>query len=337
MIYAVLVFDESDTLIAKLENATSPQYNRSKNNADQVSFAVPRTDSKISEVVIGRRFEIVRYGGATDVLETSGYISEHGYSGEMYEISGFTEEIALSRYITPVSYGYPLSSEYATLADFFDEMSKRYEVVRIKDDWDSYDVPAESSNVDFTTNPTFVLLQGSGDPTVYPASGYITFRFQKSADELWERIRWVSDYDDEAGVTTTVEYRQGASAGAGAWSTPTPGALTDVVGLVPASQTDEYMDVKVNFATSSEETSPVLFSLEIIKSKAIDEVSSVTYEAAASSVSTPQIDASNRELLDLLIDVCEIVEWEFKLERGVLEMAESLGTNRFNEYSLVEE
>lgn len=335
MNYTVLLYDESNTLVAKLENATTPQYSRSKNSADQISFSFPREDDNLDEIVIGRRFEVVRFNVNGSIFEASGYISEHGYSGEEYVVNGFTEEIVLGRYLTPNNYGYPLWSEYATLDTLFDEFGKRYNVERIKFNWDAYDV--DSSNIDFTTNPTFVLLEGLGtDPETYPSSGYITFRFQKDAGEQWERIRWVSDYDDEAGVTTTIQYRQGATPGGGSFTSAQAGALTDVVGIVPASQDLEYMDVRVNFATSTEEASPVLFSLEVVKSLAIDEIDSVTYPPAASSVPTPQFDADNRSLLDVIIDVCEQAGWEFKVEERVLEFAESLGTSRLNDYSLVE-
>lgn len=334
MNYTVLVYDEANTLAAKIENATTPQYSRSKNSGDQVSFSFPRGDNKESEIVIGRRFEIVRYGISGNVFEASGYISEHGYSGEMFEVGGFTEEVILGRYLTPNNYGYPLWSENATLDALFDEFGKRYHVERIKGNWDAYDV--ESSNIDFTSNPTFVLLQGSGTPTVYPASGYVVFRFQKASTESWERIRWVSDYDEEAGVTTTVQYRQGSTPGSGSFTSATAGALTDVVGLVPSSPGAEYMDVRINFATSSEETSPVLFSLEVVKSEPIPEVDSVVYPGAASTVNTPQFEADNRPLLDVIIDVCEEAGWEFKLEQRVLEFGESLGVSRLNDYSLVE-
>jgi len=341
--YTVLVYNESNTLVAKLEDATTPEYSRSKNSGDQVSFSFPRGGQNESEIVIGRRFEIVRYGINGNVLEASGYISEHGYSGELFEVGGFTEEIALSRYLTPSNYGYPLWSENATLDTLFDQLGRRYDTERVKQNWADYSVSETNVNYTESSQPLdFVSLSGSGTPTVYDLTGSITFRFQKSSDELWERIRWVSDYDvndDGDGVTTKVSYQQGTTAGAGdvtAWTTPQAGALTDIVGLVVQNQEAEYMDVKVDFETTDEDVTPRLFALEVVKSLDINEIDSVSYTAAASSVATPSFSADNTSLLDLIIDVCEEAGWEFRLEQKVLEFGETLGTSRLNEYSLVE-
>ncbi|MCA1806957.1 MAG: hypothetical protein LC687_03770, partial [Actinobacteria bacterium] len=86
-----------NTIINEILDSDNELFNRAKNSADQVSISVPRLDQKIAEVKIGRRFEILRGGTDTDDLECTGYVSERGYSDEMFNISGFTEEIVLQR------------------------------------------------------------------------------------------------------------------------------------------------------------------------------------------------------------------------------------------------
>lgn len=336
--YSVILYDESGDRVARLENASNPTYSRSRNSADQVSLSLPRTDDKIDEIIIGRRFEILRnaVGGIPERLECSGVVASRGYSGENFTIEGFTEEVFLENYLTPVNYGYPLYSENATLDAFFDQFDRSFEVERVKYNWDDYDV--EVSNVEFSTDPSYVLLSeaSAGPPPVYESSGYITFRFEKTSDQEWDRIRWVSDYDEDSGVTTTIQYRQGASAGAGSFSTAEAGALTDVVGIIPADPDANFMDVRVNLATTNTAVTPRLFALEVIKRTPIPEVSSVSYTVGAASVETPGVEANQKSLLQTLIDVCDVTEWDFKLERGVLTFAESLGTSRVNDYVLIE-
>lgn len=336
--YSVIVYDESDNRVARLENVSNPRYSRSRNTADQVSISLPRTDPKIDEIIIGRRFEILRnaIAGVSERLECSAVISDRGYSGENFTIEGFTEEIYLENYLTPTSYGYPLYSENATLDTFFDQFDRSYEIERVKYNWDDYDV--EVSNVEFSTDPDYVILTESspGPPPVYNTSGYITFRFQKTNDQEWDRIRWVSDYDEDSGVTTTIQYRQGATAGSGSFGTAEAGALTDVVGIIPADPAANFMDVRVNFATTNTAITPRLFALEVIKRTPIDEVSSIVYDAGASSVETPGLEANQKSLLQVLIDACEVTNWDFKLERGVLTFSSDLGTDRTNDYALIE-
>lgn len=333
--YTVVLYNDSGEAVAALENATTPAYSRAKNTADQVKITVPRSDPKVDEVEIGMRFEILRQTSAGLEVEESGYVSEHGYDGDEYVINGLTEEILLSRVLTPAQFGYPLWSENATLDVFVENMLSRYVVERVKGNWSSY--VFDANNIDYLTAPEFVLLLGSGTPTTYPASGHITLRFQKDASESWDRFRWVSDYDEEGGVYTTVQYRQGANVteiNAASFTTATAGALTDIVGLIPASESLEYLDVRVNFATDTEKASPVLYALEVIK-RAPWEITNVDYPVDALSVVTPTVEADNSNFLDVLIDVCENVGWEFKVYNGELSIAETFGVDRTNEYTLV--
>lgn len=333
--YTVIIYDESGNRVAGLSEAGDPSYNRARNSADQISVKVPRKDSRIGEVKIGRRFEVIRVAGGTEEIEESGFISEHGYSGDWYEINGFTEEIFLSRYLTPVNYGYPFYSEAANLAELFTNFQNGFEVVRIKRDWSTYRV--DGSNEDFTSEPEIVLLTKNG---THPPSGYITFRFTKAASETWDRFRWVSDYDEKSGVTTTVQYRTAADVGSlgGFSNPPQAGLLTDIVGIVPGSRTDNVLEVRVNFETTNPDLSPVLYSFEVIKRTA--QIISVDYSTYATvdpvTVSTTPVEANNRNLLEILIDACEAVDWEFRVRDGILYLSEDLGVDRTNTYTLVE-
>lgn len=335
--YVVVIYDEDGNRVAALNEAANPSYSRARNAADQVSIQVPRKSNKVSEVKVGRRFEIILNTEAGERVETSGYISEHGYSGEWYEINGFTEEIYLSRFLTPAQYGYPFYSEQANLGAFFSNFFRGFETIQVKRDWATYSV--SETNVDYTTMPDVVSLSSTGTPRVYDSSGSITFRFTKDSDELWERIRWVSDYDEPSGFTSTVEYRTGDTVGTlGSWSVATAGALTDVVGLVVGSQSDNVLEVRVNLATTDTTGSSILYALEVVKRTAqIVTVDFTTLASEdASAIPAPAIEANRASLLDVLIDACEVVDWEFKLEDGTLYLSDNLGIDRTNTYALVE-
>lgn len=344
MIYSVIIFDEAGARVGVAKNATRPRYGRSKNAADQVSFSFPRSDllvePGVDPIVIrtGRRFEILRVSGTdTTVVEASGFISEHGYSGDMYEVSGFTEEILLSRYLTPAQFGYPLYSENQTIADLVAELDRTYISEQVKWDWANYLV--DSSNIDYATNPTFMLLTNlnPGGEAQYETSGYATFRFQKDSDETWDRFRWVGDYysGDQGEVKTEVSYRQADTIGGlGAFTTPVAGALTDVVGIIPANPDAVYTEVKVDFTTSNDEVSPVLFSLEMIKRKQAD-ITLVEVIGDASLLDTPGLEADHASFLDVLIAALEPHDWEFKVFDGKLSIAETFGSSRTNEFAVV--
>lgn len=377
MIYSITVFNESDERVAVLTNTGAPTYSRSKNTADQVFFQIPRNDPNISletfdgasftsdtiDVSVdsavytadtislatmqalfqpGRRFEINRISGPTTTyLECSGFVSANGYDGEYYTVEGFTEEILLTQMLTPAQYGYVLYSENANIGDLAEELSKAYVVEEIKWDWDDYIVA--STNIDTTTNPTFVILQSTGtDPETgvptYPASGSVTFRFQKDADQTWERFRWVSDYyeDDEGNeVTTKVSYRQANTIGGlGAFTTPQAGTLTDIVGIILADPDAVYTEIKVDFATTESTTSPVLFALEVIKREP-GTISSVTVTGDTSSLVTPGLSADNEPFFDVLSAALEPHGWEFQVVDYALEVKETFGVSRTNDFSVV--
>jgi len=372
VIYSVIVYDESGARVGVAKGATRPRYSRSKNAADQISFSFPRSDSlvKLTEsgsmdstyltmdldtirmdstvrlydatdpIVIrtGRRFEIIRSTGSDSVVvEASGFISEHGYSGDMYEVDGFTEEILLSRYLTPAQFGYPLYSENATIDELVAELDRTYISEQVKWDWANYLVG--SSNIDYTTNPTFMLLTNlnPGGEAQYVTSGYAIFRFQKDANEEWDRFRWVGDYysGDQGEVKTEVSYRQANTIGGlGSFTTPVPGALTDVVGIIVADPDAVYTEVRVDFTTSNDEVSPVLFSLEMIKRKQAA-ITSVEVIGDTSLLETPGLDADQATFLDVLIAALEPHGWEFKVFNGKLSIAETFGTSRTNDYAVV--
>ncbi|MCA1806956.1 MAG: hypothetical protein LC687_03765, partial [Actinobacteria bacterium] len=283
--------------------------------------------------------EILRGGTDTDDLECTGYVSERGYSDEMFNISGFTEEIVLQRYLTPVNYGYPLWSNYQTLDTLFNQIHKRYITERVKLNWADY-VSARSGVVYTELGvpldwASLATSGSSGEPVApFRTSGYIEFRFRKQADEMWERIRWVSDYEvgEEESLTTMVRYKVGADN----WSVATAGALTDIRGIEPTNQTGEFLEVRVDFATTDTEVTPRLFALEAIRSKPISEIEQVVYPPSAEDVETPSFDASEKSILDVCIDICEATGWEFRVVRGVLEFSEGFGESRLNDYSLVE-
>lgn len=372
MIYSVIIYDESGARVGVAKGATRPRYSRSKNAADQISFSFPRSDSlvKLDEsgsmdstyltmdldtirmdstvrlydatdpvvIRIGRRFEIIRSTGTNSVVvEASGFISEHGYSGDQYEVNGFTEEILLSRYLTPVQFGYPLYSENATIDELVAELDRAYVSEQVKWAWADYLV--SSSNIDYTTNPTFMLLTNlnPGGAAQYETSGFAVFRFQKNADEEWDRFRWVGDHysGDQGEVKVEVSYRQANTVGGlGSFTTPVAGALTDVVGIVVADPDAVYTEVRVDFTTSNDEVSPVLFSLEMIK-RAPTAITSISVAAGASSLETPGLDADQASFIDVLIAALEPHGWEFKVFDGTLSIAETFGTSRTNEYAVV--
>lgn len=334
--YTVIIYDESNQAVAALNDVTKPSYNRSKNSADEISVEIPRKSDKINEVKIGRRFEILRYLGSSSAVEESGYISEIGYSGDWYTMNGFTEEILLSRYQTPVNYGYPFYSEKADLGEFFDNFARGFEVVQAKGQWGNFDV--SSTNIDFTFDEYLLLDESS--PDVYETNGEVIFQFTKYSDQRWDRFRWVSDYDDESQVFTTVEYRVGATVGTlGAWSAETVGSLVDIVGIViAASATDNVLQIRVNFDTSDTSLTPRLFALEVIKRTA--PILNIDYTTLASedatTITTPAIEADSKTFLDLAIDACAVVGWEFKVIDSTLYFSENFGVNRTNDFVLVE-
>lgn len=334
--YIVMVYDSGGLLVAALENATNPSYSRAKNSADQVSISVPRGDPKASLIKAGQRFEIMRESSSGLSLETSGYISEHGYEGDEYIIEGYTEEILLSRYLTPAQFGWPLQLGSGNLAQLVEGMQSGYVVERVKGDW--VRGGTSTSGVDTTSNPEFVILAtDAADPSVLRESGWIALRFEKTDEQSWDRFRWVSDYDPKGVYTSTVQYRQGNDTfelAASGFTEETPGAAPDIQGIEVASKSARYLEVRVNLYTGDTSASPVLYALEAIKREPTA-ITGVSYPPEAASLTLPGIDADNKSFMDVMIDVCDALKWEFRVVDGTLEVAESFGTSRLNDYTLV--
>lgn len=334
--YAVVLYDQAGAATAVLENATTPTYSRAKNSADQVRVSVPRLDPKADLVEIGMRFEIIRRTSAGEVVEESGFVSEHGYDGDWYVINGFTEEIVLGRYLTPAQFGYPIVAENPTLDQFVENLQSGYVVERVKGNW--VRGGTSTNGIDTTSNPEFVILARQiSAPDEYRTSGWIALTFEKTSEQTWERFRWVSDYDPSGVVTSTVQWRTAtteAGLSAEPWTAEQPGSDIDVQGIVVSSQSDNFLEVRVNLYTTDTEVSPVLHSLEVIKREPSD-ITSVDYPVGASSVVVPALSADNASFLDLMIDVCENVGWEFRVFNGELSVAESFGVDRTNSYTLV--
>lgn len=334
--YTVLVYDASGSMVAALENATSPTYSRAKNSADQVSVSLPRSDVKASLLDVGQRFEIVRESSAGQVVEESGYIAEHGYTDDEYVIEGYTEEIILSRYLTPAQFGWPLQFGLSTLDALIENMQSGYVVERAKATWGLYSTT--ESLVDYASNPAFVILSKDASDNYFP-SGYITLRFEKTAEQTWERFRWISDYDSEKEtVTSTVQFRLAdtiAGLDTAAWSVATAGADTDIQGIEVVDNALKYLEVRVNLYTTKDDASPVLYSLEAIKREP-SAITGVDYVFAdANAVALPGMDADNKSFLDVLVDVFDSVGWEFKVSGGTLIAREKMGESRLNDYTLV--
>jgi len=360
--YAVVVFDEADEVVAVIENATAPEYNRSSNAADQVQFEVPREhvrflsqveppatgfdpQNKIQELKIGRRFEVIRgeVSSTPEILEVSGFISERGFDGEVFKVSGFTEESVLERFLTPSTFGYVLSSENETLADLVNEFTSSYSVERMKKGWS--DFIQEEDNIVYTESGSDldrILIDDVDVPFNGSKSGSFTARFELD-NELLERIRWVSDYDEEQGLTTKISYWVNDNDtfvpyNPSNYSTPVAGALTDITGLV-VNQSGKYVDVHFELETTQDEVSPAVYAVEVVKRKPIQLGGGplqVDVPAGAAGVATPGIEANNKSFLQVLIDVAASVGWEFKVERGTLIVREEFGTDRTNDYVLVQ-
>ena len=341
MIYSVTIYDEQGERATVLRDVSNPSYARSKNTADQITFSLPRNDPKISEIKTGRFFEIIRTLDGQTYTEASGYISNHTYGEDEYDVEGYTEEIVLTRYLTPPQYGYVLQSENQNLKTLTEALDRGFLFEQVKFDWSSYIV--DESNVDYTTEPSLMLLQNQnpGGQASYPSSGYVVFRFDKDNDERWDRFRWVSDFykDDQGGeVATRVSYRTGNDLGnLPAFSTPQAGAETDVVGIViaaaPASD-DQYLEVRVDFSTTTSNASPVLFSLEAIR-RTPPIFDGVDISTGAEQIITPGLQADSTNFFDVLTSAFEPSGFEFEVRGNTLYVANTFGTDRTNEYSVV--
>lgn len=336
MIYTVAVYNNAGDRLTVMRDVKTPTYSRSKNTADQVSFSIPRDSSNIQFIETGRRFEILRTIDGQTEVEQSGFISNHGYGDNYYDVEGYSEEIVLTRQFTPAQYGFPLYSQYADLDSLARQLGRTFVVEQAKYRWDDFIV--QRTNVDTTTVPAFIILEkdSGGD---YPSTGSVTFRFEKQPDEEWDRIRWVSDFDEDEenidGITTFVSIRTANTIGAlGAFSQAQAGSLPDVVGLIIPGSTDRYLEVKFDLLTDTPELSPAVFSLEVIK-RGPGAISTFDIDPLATSIQTPKLVADNSSFFEVLTAACEPSGFEFMVVNGKLMLAQTFGVDRSNDYSVV--
>ncbi len=299
--------------------------------------AEPQVASQASEAQIARLISVHSEHGHV----VTGRIARRDIKNDVMSISAFTEEILLESIRTPSQYG----SVYENwdLADVARDLCYGKKALRAKDMVQWQDRQIEAYQVDIRDD-NYVLL--AKDPTGrYYSSGYIVVRYRKGEIPYfhrWDRIRWLSDYEDP--VRSTMQYRYGPDeANMGTWSEEYVGASPDTVGIVPETAEAEIIDVRINLFTddtTSEDPngtptgqSPVLFAVELI-AHTEEVISPAGVPTAATGKTVQGLEADNATALEVLQKACRQVGWEFEVGQGVLVLSEKLGSDRTNEFIL---
>ena len=288
-------------------------------------------ESKLSYAEIAAFLQIWH----NEELKVTGRISKRTVNQTTVELSAYTEEILLEQNITPPQYGRVFDNQ--DIADVARSCLDGWQTLRVKD-VSQWNAAIASDNVDTSTEPGLVLLSKGMDGK-YNESGFITVRFLKSniqGFKKWDRVRWSADNIGD--LETTMQY----SFNGGAFTAEITGALPDESGVELATTDADYVDVRINLRTSDTEsedpdgnevgTTPVLFCVELI-ARTEGELSEGSIPASTGDT-VKGISANSTTALDVLTQAAEEVGYEFVVVDGQLDLAETIGADKTDEFLL---
>lgn len=335
-----------------LDRIDQPTFTRRANEATEVSVTIPRGDIKLDRAELAGFLQVWQDGER----KVSGRIGDRSVQQGHVTLTALTEEILLAANITPPQYGPALSN--MDFADVARAVVDGWEWQRVRD-WSK---AIQTYRVDLTTMPGKVILARDSNNAHY-ANGFIVVRFRSSdfpGFKTWDRIRWLSDYDPP--VKTTVQFRWGESpseAQAMPWTPDTihvggegeqdtvgvQGSMTDRLGVVPGTTAAAILDVRINLYTDDTESvedeeeqsprrgvTPVVYAVEAIaRTHSGIQVGDIPSEAG---VTVNSLAADEATSLAVLREASEQTGWNFRLENGRLDVAESFGSDRTNDLVL---
>lgn len=270
-----------------------------------------------------------------DVLKASGKIVGRTL-GQVVTVFAATEEILLESNLTPAQYGKVWDGW--DLADVARDLLDGWQTLRVKAQEQWQDRMVASSNVDLTTDPGLVMLAKRASGQYYD-SGYITLVFNKSEIphfKSWDRVRWSADSDGTGGtVQTTIQWSSNGTS----FTTPFDGGLPEEIGLYVGGDHDQIW-VRINLTTKDTESpdpednpvgvTPTVFSCELIaRTEGKLAVGSIPSVADAT---VKGLSADHASALQVLVQACEQVGWEFSVWNGALNIAEALGVDRTKDF-----
>lgn len=356
--YYVLLLNQDRVTIGMFELAEKPRFTRKVNTATEVSLTLPRDEQVVTGYILtqggdtivtesGANFTYSENKSKLPLVELAHYMQiYHGNKrkvsgviarrdvGETYvKLSGYTEEILLTYNQSPRAYGQVYQN--LDLADAVRQSLDGWYTLNVTsvEDWDTN---IDRSDVDLTTEPGQVLL--SKPINVYLSDGHITLRFDKTRIpnfKAWDRVRWLSDYDDV--VQTTMAYRYSNTAITDpnqGWSQELVGGLPDTLGVAIAATTERYVDVRMTLVTQdtesqSEETqggqfqygvTPRVFALQVIvrtESGLVEGTIPITTGKLVRS-----IDADSRTQFEIIKQACEQADYTFTVVNGAVSIKE---------------
>ena len=272
--------------------------------------------------------------GRTATLKASGKIVGRTL-GQVVTVEAYTEEILLEANLTPAQYGKVWDGW--DLADVARDLLDGWQTLRVKAQSQWQDRMVASSNVDLTTDPGLVMLAKRASGQYYD-SGYLTLVFNKSEIpnfKSWDRVRWSADSEEP--VKTSIQI----STNGVSFSAPFDGGLPEEIGYYIGGDHDQVW-VRVNLETTDTESedanevptgvTPTVFALEVIARTegklAVGSVPSVA------GVTVKGLSADYASALQVLVQACEQVGWEFQVWNGALSIAKNIGVDRTKDFVL---
>lgn len=269
-----------------------------------------------------------------DKLKASGKIVGRTL-GQIVTVEAYTEEILLETNLTPAQYGKVWDGW--DLADVARDLLDGWQTVRVKDVSQWQDRIVASSNIDLTTDPGLVMLAKRASGQYYD-SGYITLVFNKSEIpnfKAWDRVRWSADSEDP--VTTSIQISTNGTS----FSAPFDGGLPEEIGYYIGGDHDQVW-VRINLSTTDTESedaneaptgvTPTVFAVELIARTEGNLV--VGNIPSVAGVTAKGLSADYASALQVLVQACEQVGWEFSVWNGALNIAEALGVDRTKDFVL---
>lgn len=342
--YAKLL-DRQRKVVASLQNATVERMSRAKNAAGEVRLKLPLSDPKVSQVDIGQFIEVTR-GNTVFIMEVTD--RDKGETDVM--VGGYTEEVLLKQIVCPQNY----SALYRNidLADFARDIVKGYQVIRIASQ-PQFDLIAnggfadEHYQVDINSYPNRVIL-GTDATDAYRSTGFV--RLQFDAQDIpnfieWDRVRFLSGNDDVVSSQISIAQTDTINESIGLDDYKAP-PFADSRGVPVPKPSKRFLHISILLVTRDTTTpdnpdsptvkgvTPVLEGVEVIARTTTDLTTSPDLPAALNA-NLGSLSADQTNGLELIREACEQLGYSFRVRNGLLEVAQTFGVDKSQDFVLV--
>lgn len=344
--YQFRLLDKDGVIISVLDRFARAEFTREPSTVTTCTVVIAKGDTKVPSVNLMRYLAVYRKDSTTEVFtELSRFIiAERNVAASEITITALSEESLLDRTVCPEDYAPALTLLNRDLAHVVKQSLKGW-VSLYANHASHYELTSATGRRLYKRNVSTELIQNritlqKNEEDKFPFRGVMQLRFLKSEVpnfSHWERVRWLSDYGEDAGIRTFIQIRYGNGTSMSSWTNDIRGVLTDTVGyptsgfdaLGVGADTADVIDVQVVLESDHDDITPVFTGVELI-ARTNTVITTAPNFPSVAGVNVGQITASNTSSYDIIKTACENAGWQFTVNQGKISIAKRIGEDKTN-------